>query len=53
MIKYADIIVDLQHGDTGKGKVAHNLSDQFIKHIYDSIDAPLYKVTFSRSAQTI
>jgi adenylosuccinate synthase len=25
MIKYADIIVDLQAGDTGKGKVAHSL----------------------------
>lgn len=26
MIHYADIIVDLQAGDTGKGKVAHHLS---------------------------
>lgn len=26
MIKYADVIVDLQAGDTGKGKVAHFLS---------------------------
>jgi adenylosuccinate synthase len=26
MIKYADIIVDLQAGDTGKGKVAHSLA---------------------------
>jgi len=26
MIKFADIIVDLQAGDTGKGKVAHSLS---------------------------
>ena len=26
MIHYADIIVDLQAGDTGKGKVAHYLS---------------------------
>ena len=26
MIQYADIIVDLQAGDTGKGKVAHFLS---------------------------
>jgi adenylosuccinate synthase len=25
MIKYADVIVDLQAGDTGKGKVAHSL----------------------------
>ena len=28
MIEYADIIVDLQAGDTGKGKVAHSLADQ-------------------------
>jgi adenylosuccinate synthase len=28
MIKYADVIVDLQAGDTGKGKVAHFLSGQ-------------------------
>lgn len=28
MIKYADVIVDLQAGDTGKGKVAHSLSNQ-------------------------
>ena len=26
MIKYADVIVDLQAGDTGKGKVCHYLS---------------------------
>lgn len=26
-IKYADVIVDLQYGDTGKGKVAHNLAN--------------------------
>ena len=26
MIKYTDIIVDLQAGDTGKGKVAHAFS---------------------------
>ena len=26
MIEYADIIVDLQAGDTGKGKVAHTLA---------------------------
>ena len=26
MIKYADVIVDLQAGDTGKGKVCHHLS---------------------------
>jgi adenylosuccinate synthase len=26
MIKYADVIVDLQAGDTGKGKVAHSLA---------------------------
>lgn len=25
MIKYADVVVDLQAGDTGKGKVAHSL----------------------------
>lgn len=25
-IKYADVIVDLQYGDTGKGKVAHSLA---------------------------
>jgi adenylosuccinate synthase len=29
MIKYADVIVDLQAGDTGKGKVAHALADQY------------------------
>jgi len=28
-------------------------SDEFIQHIYDKIDAPLYKITFSRSPQTI
>jgi adenylosuccinate synthase len=28
MINYADIIVDLQAGDTGKGKVAHHLIQQ-------------------------
>jgi len=28
MIKYADIIVDLQAGDTGKGKVAHALASK-------------------------
>jgi adenylosuccinate synthase len=27
MIKFADIIVDLQAGDTGKGKVAHHLAN--------------------------
>ena len=26
-IKYADVIVDLQFGDTGKGKVAHSLAN--------------------------
>ena len=26
MINFADIIVDLQAGDTGKGKVAHALA---------------------------
>ncbi len=26
MIQYADVIVDLQAGDTGKGKVAHALA---------------------------
>ena len=26
MIKYADVIVDLQAGDTGKGKVCHHLT---------------------------
>jgi adenylosuccinate synthase len=31
MIKFADVIVDLQYGDTGKGKVAHALaaSDEY------------------------
>jgi len=29
MIKYADVIVDLQAGDTGKGKVAHALANQY------------------------
>jgi adenylosuccinate synthase len=31
MIKHADVIVDLQYGDTGKGKVAHHLakSDEY------------------------
>ena len=28
MIEFADIIVDLQAGDTGKGKVAHSLADK-------------------------
>jgi hypothetical protein len=28
MIQYADVIVDLQAGDTGKGKVAHHLAKQ-------------------------
>ena len=28
MIKYTDIIVDLQAGDTGKGKVAHELASK-------------------------
>lgn len=37
----------------GESVLSYNLSDQFIKHICDSIDAALYKVTFSRSAQTI
>jgi adenylosuccinate synthase len=27
MIEYADVIVDLQYGDTGKGKVAHALAE--------------------------
>lgn len=30
MIKFADVIVDLQAGDTGKGKVAHALASQEI-----------------------
>lgn len=29
MIKYADVIVDLQAGDTGKGKVAHALAKDY------------------------
>lgn len=29
MIQYADIIVDLQAGDTGKGKVAHALANNY------------------------
>ena len=29
MIKYADVIIDLQRGDTGKGKVSHSLSNGF------------------------
>ena len=29
MIKYADVIVDLQAGDTGKGKVAHALAKNY------------------------
>ena len=29
MIKYADVIVDLQAGDTGKGKVAHALAKEY------------------------
>ena len=29
MIKYADVIVDLQAGDTGKGKVAHALANNY------------------------
>ena len=34
MIQYADIIVDLQAGDTGKGKVAHFLSkDKEYTHV--------------------
>jgi adenylosuccinate synthase len=32
---------------------SYNISDQFIKHIYDGIDAPLYKITFSRTPETI
>jgi adenylosuccinate synthase len=37
----------------GENVFSYNISDQFIKHIYDGIDAPLYKITFSRSPQTI
>jgi adenylosuccinate synthase len=29
MISYADVIVDLQAGDTGKGKVAHAIANQY------------------------
>jgi len=29
MIRYADVIVDLQAGDTGKGKVAHALANEY------------------------
>ena len=29
MIQYADVIVDLQAGDTGKGKVAHALAKNY------------------------
>jgi adenylosuccinate synthase len=29
MIKYADVIVDLQAGDTGKGKVAHAIAKEY------------------------
>ena len=29
MIQYADVIVDLQAGDTGKGKVAHALAKDY------------------------
>lgn len=29
MIRYADVIVDLQAGDTGKGKVAHALANNY------------------------
>lgn len=35
MIEYADVIVDLQAGDTGKGKVAHHLCKQ--KDEYDTV----------------
>lgn len=28
-IKYADVIVDLAHGDTGKGKIAHALAPEY------------------------
>jgi len=34
MIQYADIIVDLQAGDTGKGKVAHHLAKQSNEYTY-------------------
>ena len=30
MIEFADVIVDLQAGDTGKGKVAHSLTNSGI-----------------------
>ncbi len=35
MIQYADVIVDLQAGDTGKGKVAHALAKN-----YDNKECP-------------
>lgn len=34
MIKFADIIVDLQAGDTGKGKVAHSLLESETKYTH-------------------
>lgn len=34
MIKFADVIVDLQAGDTGKGKVAHSLLEGDIKYTH-------------------
>jgi len=34
MIKFADVIVDLQAGDTGKGKVAHSLLESETKYTH-------------------
>ena len=34
MIKFADVIVDLQAGDTGKGKVAHALLESDVKYTH-------------------
>ena len=34
MIKFADVIVDLQAGDTGKGKVAHSLLESGVEYTH-------------------
>ena len=34
MIQYADVIVDLQAGDTGKGKVAHALAKKLNEYTH-------------------
>ena len=53
MIEFADIIVDLQAGDTGKGKVAHSLAERKQINIHTLLDITVVEMLVIQFTTTV